>query len=109
LRKLLIECGVPDTVIRYEDKSASTWQNVEFTRPYLREALESGLAITAISKWYHRRTLHSLTSLLPDGGPFYAISWEPVYAGRPVTRAHWPDIPDGSFHHAERVDGAWCC
>src|SRR3954470_24275954 len=58
-RKLLIERGVPDSVIRYEDQSVNTWQNVEFARPFLREALELGLSITAISKWYHRRTLHS--------------------------------------------------
>ncbi|MEU4897178.1 YdcF family protein [Streptomyces sp. NPDC044780] len=126
-RRLLIERGVPDAAIRYEDKSANTWQNVEFSLPFLREALESGLRITAISKWYHRRALHSLTSLFPDIGPFYAISWEPYYAGAPVTRADWPFIPegkrrvireweevsrrvaDGSFREADLVDGAWRC
>ncbi|WP_110945956.1 YdcF family protein [Streptomyces avicenniae] len=126
-RDLLLERGVPESVIRYEDRSANTWQNVEFARPFLREALESGLALTSISKWFHRRTIHCLTSLLPDITPFYAISWDPVYAGRPVTRVDWLEIPDGkrrvireweevsrrvtdgSFRAAERVDGAWNC
>lgn len=126
-RRLLIERGVPDAVIRYEDKSINTWQNTELALPFLHEALESGLTIAAISKWYHRRTVHSLTTLLPDIGHFYAISWEPIYAGMPVTRADWPLIPDGkrrvireweevsrrvadgSFSGAELVDGAWRC
>lgn len=94
-RRLLVDRGVPDAVIRYEDTSANTWQNVEFALPFLREALGSGLSITAISKWYHRRTLHTLTTVFPDIGPFYAISWEPVYAGKVVTRDVWPSIPDG--------------
>jgi uncharacterized SAM-binding protein YcdF (DUF218 family) len=124
-RRLLVDRGVPDDAIRYEDKSINTWQNVELALPFLREALESGLKITAISKWYHRRTLHALTTLLPNIGPFYAISWEPIYAGKPVTRADWPFIPDGkrrvireweevsrrvadgSFSEANLVDGAW--
>ncbi|WP_413796819.1 YdcF family protein [Streptomyces iranensis] len=124
-RRLLIERGVSDASIRCEDKSANTWQNVELALPFLREALESGLRITAISKWYHRRTLHSLTSLFPEIGPFYAISWEPHYAGGQVTRHNWPFIPDGkrrvireweevsrrvadgSFCPANLVDGAW--
>ncbi|WP_079152570.1 YdcF family protein [Streptomyces sp. RTd22] len=126
-RRLLMERGVPDAVIRYEDQSVNTWQNVELALPYLREALESGLRITAIGKWYHRRTLHSLATLLPEIGPFYAISWEPVYAGKVVTRSDWPSIPegkrrvvreweevsrrvdDGSFREADRIDGAWHC
>ncbi|GAB2817062.1 YdcF family protein [Streptomyces daliensis] len=125
--RLLIERGVPDTAIRYEDTSANTWQNVEFSLPFLREALQRGLKITAVSKWYHRRTLHALATLLPDIGPFYGVSWEPVYAGKPVTRADWPFIPDGkrrvlrereevsrgvddgSFRAANRVAGAWRC
>ncbi|WP_177198778.1 YdcF family protein [Streptomyces colonosanans] len=95
LRRLLIERGVPDTVIRYEDRAADTWQNVEFSLSYLREALEFGLRVTAVSKWYHRRTLHCLATLVPDIDSFYAISWEPIYAGRTVSRTSWPSIPDG--------------
>ncbi|WP_059008990.1 YdcF family protein [Streptomyces specialis] len=124
-RRLLIERGVPDSVIRHEDRSTNTWQNVEFALPFLREALESGWRITAISKWFHRRTVHSLATLLPDLGPFYAIAWEPVYAGKRTTRTDWPAIPDGrrrvirewrevsrrvedgSFRDVRRVDGAW--
>jgi uncharacterized SAM-binding protein YcdF (DUF218 family) len=126
-RRLLIERGVPEAAIRCEDESANTWQNVELALPLLREALGSGLRITAISKWYHRRTLHSLATLLPNIGSFYAISWEPIYAGKPVTRTDWPSIPDGkrrvireweevsrrvadgSFRDARLVDGAWRC
>jgi len=126
-RRLLIERGVPDGVIRCEDQSVNTWQNVELALPYLREALESGLRITVIGKWYHRRTLHSLVTLLPEIGPFHAISWEPVYAGKLVTRSDWSSIPegkrrvireweevsrrvgDGSFREADRIDGAWRC
>lgn len=126
-RKLLIERGVPDAVIRCEDQAANTWQNVEFSLPYLREALESGLRVTAISKWYHRRTLHCLATLVPGISPLYAISWVPVYARRPVTRTDWPVIPDGkrrvireweevsrriadgSFPRVELNDGAWRC
>ncbi|MEU1802113.1 YdcF family protein [Streptomyces sp. NPDC019937] len=127
IRRLLIERGVPGAVIRCEDQSVNTWQNVELALPYLREALEFGLRIVAIGKWYHRRTVHSLATLLPEIGPFYAVSWEPVYAGRLVTRSDWPSIlegkrkvireweevsrrvGDGSFREADRIDGAWCC
>ncbi|MDN3264373.1 YdcF family protein [Streptomyces sp. CSDS2] len=124
-RELLIERGVPGGVIRCEDQAANTWQNVEFSRPYLREALESGLKVTAVSKWFHRRTLHCLATVVPDIGPFYAISWEPIYAGQVVSRTDWIDIPDGkrrvlreweevprrvsegSFRDVALVGGAW--
>jgi hypothetical protein len=63
--------------------------------PFLREALASGLRLTVVSKWYHRRAVHALRTLLPEAGFFYAISWEPVYAGALVTRDNWPKSPDG--------------
>ena len=121
----LIEQGVPEAAIRYEDQSADTRQNVENAIPFIREALAAGLAITAISKWFHRRTIHALKTLVPDIGAFYGLPWEPIYAGRPVTRTDWPDIPDGkrrvvrervevtrrvndgSFAAVQLVDGAW--
>jgi hypothetical protein len=124
-RRFLAGRGVPDEAIRVEDKSASTWQNVEFALPHLSEALESGLALTAISKWYHRRAVHSLKTLVPGIGSFYALAWEPVYEGRLVTRTDWPLIPggsrrvvreweevtrrvaDGSFKDAHLANGAW--
>jgi hypothetical protein len=124
-RRGLIERGVPDSVIRYEDRSADTWQNVEFSRESILEAVSLGLRITAVSKWYHRRVVNVLSTLLPAVGPFYAISWEPVYAGELITRGRWPDIPDGqrrvmrewqevsrrlidgSFRAVTIVDGAW--
>lgn len=93
--KMLTERGIPETAIRCEDQSANTWQNVEFSVHFLREALAAGLRITAVSKWYHRRAIHILKTLMPDIGPFHALSWSPVYAGRLVTRDDWPLIPDG--------------
>ena len=78
-----------------------------------------------VSKWYHLRTVYSLATLFPEAAPFYAISWEPVYAGTLVTRASWPKIPDGrrrvlresqevprrvaegSYRAACKADGAW--
>ena len=124
-RRLLTRDGVPDSVIRVEDQSADTWRNVERSLPFLREALLLGLPLTVVSKWYHRRAVHALRTLLPEAGFFYAISWEPVYDGAPVTRDSWPKVPggrrrvirkwqeiprrvsDGSFHDAAKVDGAW--
>jgi hypothetical protein len=71
-------------------------QNVEFALPFIREALDAGLTITAIAKWYHRRTVHMLKTQVPGIGRFRVITWKSVYDGRLVTRASWPDIPDGS-------------
>jgi uncharacterized SAM-binding protein YcdF (DUF218 family) len=123
--RLLTTAGVPEHVIRVEDQSADTWHNVEWSLPYLREALAAGLRLTVVSKWYHRRAVHALRTLLPEAGYFYAISWEPVYAGTLVTRSSWPKIADGrrrvvresqevprrvadgSYRPAEKVDGAW--
>lgn len=123
--RLLTTRGVPDAVIRVEDQSANTWQNVEFALSFLHEALESGLSITAVCKWYHRRAVHALKTLMPGIGAFHVITWEPVYDGSPVTRTGWPLIPggerrvvreweevsrrvsDSSFIEANLVDGAW--
>ncbi|TDD27367.1 YdcF family protein [Actinomadura sp. KC06] len=124
-RELLTERGVPEDVIRVEDRSANTWQNVEFALPFVREALAAGLAVTAVSKWYHRRAIHALKTVAAEVGAFHAIGWDPIYSGKPVTREAWPGIPagkrrvirewdevsrrvaDGSFAAAERLDGAW--
>jgi uncharacterized SAM-binding protein YcdF (DUF218 family) len=94
-RRLLTASGVPDGSICVEDQSADTWQNVELSLPFLRQALASGLRLTAVSKWYHRRAIHALRTLLPEADILYAISWEPVYAGALVTRDNWPKSPDG--------------
>jgi uncharacterized SAM-binding protein YcdF (DUF218 family) len=91
----LTGAGVPADAIRVEDQSKDTWQNVELSLPYLREALAMGLRLAVVSKWYHLRTVYCLATLLPEAAAFYAISWEPVYAGTLVTRANWPKIPDG--------------
>jgi len=94
-RQFLNSGGVPDAAIRVEDQSADTWQNVERSLSFLREALALGLRLTVVSKWYHRRAVHALRTLLPQADFFYAISWEPVYAGALVTRDNWPKSPDG--------------
>jgi uncharacterized SAM-binding protein YcdF (DUF218 family) len=123
--RLLTTAGVPGDAIRVEDQSADTWQNVELSLPYLREAIALGLPLTLVSKWFHRRTVHAVRTLLPEARLFYAIGWEPVYAGQTVTRDNWPRIPDGrrrvlrehqevqrrvadgSFAPAAVSDGAW--
>jgi DUF218 domain len=121
----LTEAGVPDSVIRIEDQSSNTWQNVELSLPYLREAMSMGLPLAVVSKWYHLRAVYCLHTLLPEAVPFYAISWDPVYADTLVTRESWPKIPDGrrrviresqevprriaegSYRAATKADGAW--
>jgi uncharacterized SAM-binding protein YcdF (DUF218 family) len=121
----LAEAGVPDSVIRVEDQSSNTWQNVELSLPYLREALSMGLRLAVVSKWYHLRAVYCLRILLPEAVPFYAISWNPVYAGTLVTRDSWPKIvdgrrrvireseevprrvSDGSYRAVTKVNGAW--
>lgn len=124
-RQALVALGVPDEVIHVEERSANTWQNVEFSIGLLSEALAAGLPITAVCKWYHRRAVHFLKTLMPEAVPFYVITWEPVYDGWLVTRAEWPGIPsgrrrvvrewdevtrrlsDGSLANATRASGAW--
>ncbi len=121
----LTAAGVLASAVRIEDQSKDTWQNVELSMPYLREALATGLPLVAVSKWYHLRAVHCLRTQLPEAVPLYAIGWEPVYAGTLVTRDNWPSSPDGrhrviresrevprrvadgSYRPAEKKDGAW--
>lgn len=121
----LAAAGVPASAIRVEDQSRDTWQNVELSMPYLREALAMGLPLVAVSKWFHLRAVYCLRTLLPEAVPLYAIGWEPVYAGTPATRVTWPSSPDGrrrviresrevprrvtegSYLPATKKDGAW--
>jgi hypothetical protein len=123
--RLLTDDGVPATAIRCEDRSATTWQNVEFALPHLREAIAAGLSLTVVSKWYHLRSVHVLRTFLPELGSFHAISWEPVYSGTAITRQNWPDtderrmkvireldevarkVSDGTYRPTRRVDSAW--
>ena len=121
----LADAGVPAEAIRVEDQSKDTWQNVELSLPYLREALGAGLPLVAVSKWHHLRAVYCLRTQLPDAVPLYAIGWEPVYHGQTVTRETWTTIPDGrrrvirettevarritegSYLPAEKRGGAW--
>ena len=121
----LAASGVPASAVRIEDQSKDTWQNVELSLPYLREALARGLPLVAVSKWYHLRAVYCLRTQLPEAAPLYAIGWEPVYAGTLVTRDNWPSSPDGcrrvireseevprrvaegSYLLAVKNDGAW--
>ena len=91
----LAAAGVPASAVRIEDQSKDTWQNVELSMPYLREALAMGLPLVAVSKWYHLRAVYCLHTQIPEAVPLYAIGWEPVYAGTLVTRDNWPSSPDG--------------
>jgi DUF218 domain len=121
----LAAADVPASAVRIEDQSKDTWQNVELSVPYLREALAMGLPLVAVSKWYHLRAVYCLHTQLPEAVPLYAIGWEPVYAGTLVTRDNWPSNPDGrrrviresqevprrategSYLPAVKKDGAW--
>jgi uncharacterized SAM-binding protein YcdF (DUF218 family) len=125
IRRSLVARGVPAQVVRCEDRSANTRENVEFSLPYLTEAVDAGLPVAAVCKWYHRRAIHCLGSLVPGLDGVYAITYEPVYSGVPVTRTNWMDHPDGkrrvlrewqevprrvadgSFAKLARVHGAW--
>lgn len=88
-RRILLEHGVPEAVIRYEDSSTTTVGNVQMALPFLREALSSGLVVTAVCKWYHRRAVQLLRVLLPEASCFHAVTWEPIYDGVTVSRSDW--------------------
>ena len=125
-RRMLVGLGVDDGIIRHEARSLTTQANVELAMPFLLEALESGLKLTAVCKWYHRRTLHLLRRYLPDEPSFHAVTWEPIVEGVTLTRSNWwltshgaasrvlhewRVIPErlaaGSLADVERIDGAW--
>jgi uncharacterized SAM-binding protein YcdF (DUF218 family) len=95
LRDLLIERGVPEDVIRVEAESADTWQNVQNSVTFLDEAVELGLPVTAVSKWYHRRAIQILATVHPKAAPLHGLSYEPVYSGVSITRVNWVEHPDG--------------
>ncbi|WP_275004127.1 YdcF family protein [Promicromonospora iranensis] len=125
LRDLLIERGVPEDVIRVEAESADTWQNVQNSATFLDEAVQLGLPVTAVSKWYHRRAIQILASVCSKAEPLHGLSYEPIYSGVPITRDIWPEhldgrrrvirewqetrrrITDGSFVSLQRVNGAF--
>lgn len=80
---------------RVEAESADTWQNVQNSATFLDEAVQLGLPVTAVSKWYHRRAIQILATVHPKAVPLHGLSYEPVYSGVPITRDNWPEHPDG--------------
>jgi hypothetical protein len=125
-RLILLERAVPERVIRYEASSTTTRGNVEQTLPFLRDALRSGLTLTVVCKWYHRRGIQALRALLAEAPFFHAVTWDPIYDGVAVTRSDWwlrspvaarrvlrersviPErLADGTLQEIELVDGAW--
>lgn len=95
LRDELLRRGVSSSAIRVEETSANTEQNVVNALAHVQEAQVSGLAVAAVSKWYHRRAIHALATHVPGLEAFYGIGYEPVYGGRAITRGSWPGHPDG--------------
>jgi uncharacterized SAM-binding protein YcdF (DUF218 family) len=124
-RRILLEHGVPEAVIRCESKSMTTGENVELALPFLHKALDTGLSLTAVCKWYHRRGLQHLRHMLPEAPSFYAVAWDPTVSGVKVTRSgwfksavaarpvlrEWQVIPqrlaEGTLIEVELIDGAW--
>ena len=124
-RRILLEHGVPEAVIRYESKSTTTGENVELALPFLHEALGAGFSLTGVCKWYHRRGLQRLRHLLPEAPYFHAVTWDPAVDGVRVTRSEWfksviaaqpvlrewrviPErLAEGSLTEVKLVDGAW--
>jgi len=125
-RRILIDLGVPETVIRDESRSVTTRGNVELTLPFLREALRADMPVSAVCKWYHRRAVQLLRALLPEAPFFHAVTWEPTYDGVLVTRSDWwyrspiaarrvmrewqvipQRLTEGSLMEVRYVDGAW--
>jgi hypothetical protein len=124
-RRRLVEKGVKESDIRGEERSLNTQQNVQFVLSHLREVFRSGIAITAVCKWYHRRAIHWLATLLPEAEAIHAITFEPIFSGIPITRDNWHSHPDGrhrvlrewhevpqriangSFVELQRVDDTW--
>jgi hypothetical protein len=124
--RILLEHGVPETIIHYEDRSTTTGENVERALPFVREALSAGLDLTAVCKWYHRRAIQRLRRLVPEAPCFHAVTWDPVTVdGIRVTRSEWfksaapaqlvlkewrviPErLADGTLGEVELADGAW--
>ncbi|MEV0649894.1 YdcF family protein [Phytomonospora sp. NPDC050363] len=125
LRDELVERGVPASAIRVEDASNTTEENVINALGLIQEMRGEGLSLVAVSKWWHRRTMHALATHVPGLDSWYAIGYDPVYTGQVVTRANWPGHPEaarrvvreareiphrvseGSLVDVELVDGAW--
>ncbi|GIG66978.1 YdcF family protein [Phytomonospora endophytica] len=115
MRDELIARGVAASAIRVEETSANTEENVRNALAHIGEAIDGGLRLAAVSKWYHRRAIHALATHAPGIEAFYGIGYEPGYGGTPITRGTWPDHSDGrprvvrEFGECRRrvADGEW--
>ena len=122
----LTQAGVPGDVIRVEDQSKDTWQNVELSLPHLREALALGLRLAVVSKWYHLRTIYCLATLLPKPprstpSPLRGtgLRGHPGHPGQLAQDPRWPPpgtpripgsprrVVEGTYCAARKADGAW--
>src|SRR5437660_178776 len=63
-RRILLEHNVPEDAIHFEEQSRTTLENLEPALPFLREALDAGLVLTHVCKWYQRRAIQALRRLL---------------------------------------------
>lgn len=81
-RRLLLAAGVPPQAIEIEDKSATTFENAEFTGSLLRaEKIHTAILVTS---WYHaRRAEKTFAHFVPEVRFFS----RPAYYG--FDRADW--------------------
>lgn len=64
-RRLMIEAGVPSSVMQLESKSRTTRENAEFTVKLLRE--QKAARVIIVTSWYHsRRALACFEHEAPD-------------------------------------------
>ncbi len=103
-RKLLIDAGVPESVIQMEPNAISTRQNAQFSIPLLRG--ENAKKVILVTTWYHsRRALACFRHYAPDI-QFYS---RPSYYAYP--RSQWHRKRIARFIHAEylKLLGYWGC
>jgi uncharacterized SAM-binding protein YcdF (DUF218 family) len=76
----MVDAGVDRTVFTTECRSATTWENAEFSAPILAGMhIRKALLVTS---WFHsRRAMQRFSSLMPD------IKWVSLPAER--TKSYW--------------------
>lgn len=80
IMQAMVEAGVDRTVFTTECRSATTWENAEFSAPILAGMhIRKALLVTS---WFHsRRAMQRFSSLMPD------IKWVSLPAER--TKSYW--------------------